>query len=156
MSEPQRGTQPLRPGALVVVGLLALVAGWAVRWVYAWTGAAEPLMSWWAVAVMWLLALGVTARAWQTWRRLQRHRDRLEPYKAVNRLVLGQASALAGVALFAGHLGTMGSRLGVPVTELTGDRLWRAGVAALGGLVLLAAGLWLERACRVPEDDDAV
>ena len=66
------------------------------------------------------------------------------------------ASALAGVALFAGHLGTMGSRLGVPVTELTGDRLWRAGVAALGGLVLLAAGLWLERACRVPEDDDAV
>ena len=41
--------------------------------------------------------------------------------------------------------------LGDP-SELAGERLLRCAVAALGGLLVMAASLGLERACRVPSD----
>lgn len=136
----------------MIVGALGALLGWGMRPLSAAFGMAEPLVPVWAVAVIWLLALGVAVRARQTWRALQRGRGHLEAYQAVNRLVLGQASALVGSGLLGGYLGNMVTRIGVPATVLTDDRLWRDGFAALGGLALLAAGLWLERACRVRPD----
>ncbi len=152
MSTP-KSTTSLRPGAIVVIGLIALVCGWAMRLIWEALGVAEPLMPWWAVAVIWILAFGVAVRAWLTWRVLQRGKGGMAGFQAVNRLVLGQAAALAGVAILGVYVGSLISRIAVPVTELTDDRVWLAVASALGGLVMMVAGLWLERACRLKDGD---
>ena len=76
----------------MVIGLIALVCGWAMRLIWETLGVPEPLMPWWAVAVIWILAFGVAVRAWLTWRVLQRGKGGMAGFQAVNRLVLGQAS----------------------------------------------------------------
>jgi hypothetical protein len=53
-----------------------------------------------------------------------------------------------------GYAGFAIAHLGITPTELSRQRLVRSGLAALGGLLLLVAGLVLERACRVRGDDD--
>ena len=148
---------PTGPGPLVVLGAIAAVLGWVIRPLSLRLGVAEPVVTLWSVVVVWLLALLVAALAWRTWRALQRRRvgDRLmEPYQAVNRLVLGKASALVGALLLGGYAGFALAHIAIPATELSGQRLLRGSVNAAGGLALMAAGLWLERACRVRSEPE--
>ncbi|GGF45094.1 hypothetical protein GCM10011519_18660 [Marmoricola endophyticus] len=159
---PGRPTaRPTRPGPLVVAGCVAAVAGWAIRPVAAALGRPQPLVGWSGVVVVWLLGLAVGFVALRTWLVLQRavakgdvkRRATMEPYQAVNRMVLGKAAAVVGALVVGGYAGYALSQLGVPVTPLTGDRVVRALVAVVGGVLLVVAGLLLERACRVREDD---
>jgi hypothetical protein len=39
-------------------------------------------------------------------------------------------------------------------TQLGSARVWHAGFAGLAGLLLVVAALLLERACRIPGDDE--
>ena len=69
-------------------------------------------------------------------------------------LVLGKASAMAGVAVAVGYLGFalhFVTRLEVASPR---ERVVRAAVAAVAGIALCVAGLLLERACKVPGADD--
>ena len=110
------------------------------------------------VVVVFLLAAGVGFVAWRTWRILQRPTARgvepLLPYQAVNRLLLGKAAAIAGAMVLGGYAGFAIAHLGITPTELSRQRLVRSGLASLGGLLLMVAGLVLERACRVRGDGD--
>jgi hypothetical protein len=139
-----------------VFGALAMVVGWSIRPLSIRFGIVEPVISAWTVVVVFLLAAGVGFVAFRTWRVLQRRTGPvgMEPYQAVNRLMLGKAAALAGAVVLGGYAGFAIAHLGIPVTELSHQRLVRAVLGAVGGLLLMAAGLVLERACRVRGDDD--
>ena len=160
--DPRGNIQPTGPGPLVVLGALAAVIGWLVRPITIRLDMAEPVIAAWTVVVVFLLAAGVGYVAWRTWRVLQhppaRPRARgvepLEPYQAVNRLMLGKAAAMAGAMVLGGYAGFAIAHLGITPTELSRQRLVRSGLASFGGLLLLVAGLLLERACRVRGDGD--
>ena len=157
--EPHDGNlRPTGPGPLVVLGALAAFVGWLVRPVTIRLDVAEPVIAVWTVVVVFLLAAGVASVAWRTWRVLQhptrRRVEPLEPYQAVNRLMLGKAAAMAGAMVLGGYVGFAIAHLGITPTELSRQRLVRSAVAALGGLLLLVAGLVLERACRVRGEGD--
>lgn len=153
--------RPSGPGPLVVAGCLAAVLGWAVRPVSEAFDRPVPLVGWFSVVVVWVLALAVGFVAVRTWLVLQRavargdvrRRAQMESFQAVNRMVLGKSAAVVGAAVIGGYAGYALSQLGVPVTPLTGDRVIRSLIATAGGVGLLVAGLLLERACRVRRDD---
>ena len=60
---------------------------------------------------------------------------------------------LVGALVAGGYLGFAVSWVGVEA-ELAGQRIVRSLLAGLAGLLITIGALWLERACRVPKDDD--
>ena len=82
-------------------------------------------------------------------------RSQLEPTRVATFLIIGKTSAWTG-AIFSGiYVG-----MGVYVIPRMGDLVAAANdapgviTAAIGGVVLCAAGLWLERACAAPPPTD--
>ena len=156
--EPQRpeGTlQPTSPQVLTVWGLVGLVGGWLFHWYADRQLTAPPVVTWGQPLALFLVAaiLAVTARA--TWRAVHERRERLAPHQAVNRLVLARACAYVGVLVAGAYLGYALSWVGVSA-ELAEQRAVRSVIAAVGGAGVVAAALFLERACRVrKEEDDA-
>jgi hypothetical protein len=78
----------------------------------------------------------------------------LAPHQAVNRLVLAKACALAGAMVGGGYFGYALSWWGVSEAELAQQRMVQSLVAGAAGVSIVAASLWLERACRVRGDDE--
>jgi small-conductance mechanosensitive channel len=152
--EPEGRVGTTRPGTLVVIALVGLVAGWALRPVSIELQGTAPRVAWIQVLALVLVAVILGAVAWSTHRTLQTRQQHLEPHQAVNRLVLAKACALAGAAVAGGYLGYALSWLGVDEAELAGERLVRAALAGLAGVAIVAASLALERACRVRRDGD--
>ncbi|MGV9880793.1 DUF3180 domain-containing protein [Streptomyces sp. NPDC003006] len=108
-----------------------------------------------AVIAVVLLSTALSLRA-----RLRAQRERrpgakgVEPMMAARAVVFGQASALV-VALVAGMYGGTGAFLleflDVPPRR---DQAVYAGLSVLMGIAVIAAALFLERVCKLPEDDD--
>ncbi|MGW6479971.1 DUF3180 domain-containing protein [Streptomyces sp. NPDC055059] len=108
-----------------------------------------------AVIAVILLATALSIRA-----RLRAQRERrpgakgVDPLMAARALVFGQASALVA-ALVAGLYGGTGAflleHLDVPARR---DQAIYAGFSVLTGITVIAAALFLERVCKLPEDDD--
>lgn len=150
--EPEGRVGTTRPGGLVTIGLVAFVAGWALRPLsIAWQGSA-PRVAWIQVLALVLVALILGAVAWSTYRTVHTHRRAIAPHQAVNRLVLAKACAIAGAAVAGAYLGYALSWVGVDEAELAGERLLRSGLAGLAGVAIVAGSLFLERACRVRRD----
>jgi hypothetical protein len=154
-SEPPEGTGRLRttgPGPVTVLALVGMVLGWLVRPVSIWLDLTPPRVGWLPVLALLLAAAIVAAVAWATYRSVHRRHEVLPPHQAVNRLVLAKACALAGAFVGGGYLGYALSWVGARA-ELAGERLAHSGLAGAAGLVLMGAGLLLERACKVRPDD---
>jgi hypothetical protein len=150
--ERPRGTvEPTGPGPLVILGLVGLFAGWAVRGVTVRENMATPTVSWLAVAVTWFIAAAVSGTAYLTWRTVHRDRHRLSAQQGLARLVLGKTLARLGALGCGGFLGAAVSTLGVGGDNAP-HALATAGLAAAGAGLALAAGLLLEHACRVPDE----
>ncbi|MGW3088157.1 DUF3180 domain-containing protein [Streptomyces sp. NPDC001108] len=108
-----------------------------------------------AVIAVVLLATAFTLRS-----RLRAQRERrpgakgIEPLMAARALVFAQASALV-VALVSGMYGGTGvfllGHLDQPARR---DQAIYAGFAVLAGIAVIAAALWLERICKLPDDED--
>ncbi|MWA12662.1 DUF3180 family protein [Streptomyces sp. BA2] len=108
-----------------------------------------------AVIAAVLLATALSLRA-----RLRAQRERrpgakgVEPMMAARAVVFGQASALVA-ALVAGMYGGTGAflleYLDVPSRR---DQAIYAGLSLVAGIAVIAAAFFLERVCRLPEDDD--
>ncbi|MEV6178770.1 DUF3180 domain-containing protein [Streptomyces sp. NPDC052016] len=102
-----------------------------------------------------LLATALSLRA-----RLKAQRERrpeakgVDPLMAARAVVFGQASALVA-ALVAGMYGGTGvfllESLDIPARR---DQAVYAGFAVLAGIGVIAAAIFLERVCKLPEDDD--
>jgi hypothetical protein len=151
---------PTSPGALLVLGLVGLVAGWAVRPLSVALGRPAPRVSWLPPLALLLVALILGYAAWATHRLLQRPRDGrpavgLPSYQAVNRLALAKSCALVGALVGGGYVGYTLTWVGSSA-ELGSERIVRSAVAGVAGGLIVAASLLLERACRVrPDDEDA-
>jgi hypothetical protein len=146
--------EPTPPGVVTAWGVAGLVGGWLVHPVSESVRGTALLVSWVQPAALLLVAVTVGTTAWQTWRALHVRGERLEPHQAVNRLVLGRASALAGALVAGGYAGYAISWIGSEA-ELADQRLLRSALAAGCGLLVCVGGLLLERACRVRKDPPA-
>lgn len=143
------------PGALVGFGVTGLVVGWAVRPVSVELSGVAPLVSWLQVMALALAAVILGSVAWSTHRSLQARREWIEPHRAVNRLVLAKACALAGALVAGGYFGYALSWIGITPADLGEERMLRSFLAGVAGVACVAGSLLLERACRVNRDDDA-
>ena len=146
--EPTGTLQPTSPGVVTAWGVVGLVGGWLLHPLSEEVRGQALLVQWVQPAALLLLAVAVGITAWHTWRAVQVRHERLEPHRAVNRLVLGRAAALVGALVAGGYAGYAVSWLGSEA-ELADQRMLRSAVAALAGGLVVLGGLVLERACRV-------
>jgi hypothetical protein len=140
--------------AFVAVGLLAWAGArlWQAFGSLPGVPAAAPF-------VLALIAVGLLAGALSLRVRLKAQRERrpgakgVDPLTATRAVVLAQAAALVAApvaGLYAGVGVFLLEYLEIPVRR--GQAL-TAGFAALAGIAVVAAGLYLQRVCRLPEDE---
>jgi hypothetical protein len=143
-------------GLFVMAGVLAWAG--ARLWNAVGTLPGVPVA---APIVLAIIAVVLAATAMSLRQRLRAQRERrpgakgIDPLLAARAVVFGQASALVA-ALVAGIYAGVGvflvvSELGVAARR---DQAVYAGLAVVAGAAVVAAALFLERVCRLPEDDD--
>ncbi|MBT3153640.1 DUF3180 domain-containing protein [Streptomyces sp. CHD11] len=142
-------------GVFVVAGILS----WAGARLWNSLGSL-PSVPVAAPIVLALIAAILTATALSLRARLDAQRERqpdakgVDPLMAARAVVFGQASALVA-ALVAGMYGGTGvfllEFLDVPARR---DQAVYAGASVLAGIGVIAAAIFLERVCKLPEDDD--
>lgn len=150
--EPSGRVGPTSVGALTGFALTGLVLGWLLRPVGTRIWGVAPTVQWLPVLTLLFVAAIVGAVAWVTYGALHRRNERIEPHRAVNRLVLGKACALVGALVGGGYLGYALSWLGV-TAELAEQRMLRSLVGGVAGALVVVTSLLLERACRVRDDE---
>jgi hypothetical protein len=142
--------RPLTAGAVTTWAVVGLVAGWALHPLSEAFRGTPVIVSWVQPVALVMLTAMVAITAWHTWESVRGRRERLEPYRAVNRLVLGRTAALVGALVAGGYVGYLVSWLGSE-SDQAGLLMLRSGVAAGTAVLLTASGVALERACRVPK-----
>ncbi len=145
--EPRGTLRPTSARALTVCAVAGLALGWGIHPVGGLVLGRPPLISWPQSLALVLVAAIMGFLAWQTWQTVQVRGERLEAQRAVNRLVLARACALAGTLVAAGYVGYAVSWLG-DASQLADTWILRALVAAAGAAAVALASLVLERACR--------
>ncbi|HEY5820930.1 MAG TPA: DUF3180 domain-containing protein [Propionibacteriaceae bacterium] len=156
MTQPQPGgsihTTP--PRALLVAALFGGLAGWLVVVSANALDLVAPIVPWTAPLALVLITALVGVLAYTTRQRIQIRHERMEPQRAVAFLVLGKASALGGALVAGAYLGFALNFVGRMDAAGPRDRVIRSAVAVGVGIVLCVAGLLLERACKVPGNDE--
>lgn len=156
-----------RPTGMKQLRIRTLVGLFAVAGVLSWAGArlwdslgtlpkvplAAPIVL--AMIAVVLLATALSIRSWLRAQRERRPEAKgVDPMMAARALVFGQASALVA-ALVAGMYGGTGvfllESLDVPARR---DQAIYAGLSVLAGIGVVAAAMFLERICKLPEDED--
>ncbi|MET8573080.1 DUF3180 domain-containing protein [Streptomyces sp. NPDC004783] len=149
----------LRIRTLAAVFVVAGVLSWAGArlWNSIGTLPSVPLA---APIVLALIAVVLLATALSLRARLKAQRDRVpgakgvDPLMAARAVVFGQASALVA-ALVAGMYGGtcvfLLEYLDIPARR---DQAIYAGFSVVSGIGVIAAALFLERVCRLPDDED--
>jgi hypothetical protein len=142
-------------GVFVVAGILSWAG--ARLWNSLGTLPSVPVA---APIVLALIAVVLAATALSLRARLKAQRERqadakgVDPLMAARAVVFGQASALVA-ALVAGMYGGTGvfllESLDIPARR---DQAVYAGLSVLAGIGVIAAAIFLERVCKLPEDDD--
>ncbi|MER6733907.1 DUF3180 domain-containing protein [Streptomyces puniciscabiei] len=142
-------------GVFVVAGILSWAG--ARLWNSIGTLPSVPLA---APIVLALIAVVLLATALSLRARFKAQRERrpgakgVDPLMAARAVVFGQASALVA-ALVAGMYGGTGvfllELLDIPARR---DQAFYAGFSVLAGIGVIAAALFLERVCKLPEDED--
>jgi hypothetical protein len=149
----------LRIRVLAGVFVIAGVLSWAGARLWSAVGTlpsvplAAPIVL--AVIAAVLLATALSLRA-----RLKAQRERrpgakgVDPLMAARAVVFGQSSALVA-ALVSGMYGGTGvyllESLDIPARR---DQAIYAGFSVVAGIAVIAAAIFLERVCKLPEDDD--
>ncbi|WP_405617321.1 DUF3180 domain-containing protein [Streptomyces sp. NBC_00076] len=144
-----------------------LIGVFAVAGILSWAGArlwnsvgTLPSIPVAAPIALGLIAVVLLATALSIRARLKAQRERrpeakgVDPLMAARAVVFGQASALVA-ALVSGLYGGIGvfllESLDIPARR---DQAISAGFSVLAGVAVIAAAIFLERVCRLPEDDD--
>lgn len=142
-------------GVAVVVGLLAWL-GWRL---YLHGGHLLGPASWVSSVLIVAMAALVVGMGLPVRRFLRGEaRKSLNPIRAARTLVLGQAAALTGSAVFGWYAAQVAHAL--QDLDLPGyrDLLWRLVALCVSSIVLVVAGMLTQRMCRVDppdRDDDA-
>ncbi|MDL5202976.1 DUF3180 domain-containing protein [Streptomyces sp. ALI-76-A] len=144
-----------------------LVGVFAVAGILSWAGArlwnsvgTLPSVPLAAPVVLALIAAVLLSTALSIRARLKAQRERrpeakgVDPLMAARAVVFGQSSALVA-ALVSGMYGGAGvfllESLDIPARR---DQAIYAGFSVLAGIAVIAAAIFLERVCKLPEDDD--
>ena len=152
--EPSGHIRTTGAGPLVLFGLTGLVLGWLIRPVSISMDGTAPTVGWPPVLALFFVALIVGWVAWSTYNSFHRRNERIEPHRAVNRLVLAKSCALAGAMVAGGYFGYALSWVGVAGADLAERRMIQSVLAGIAGVLVVVGSLLLERACRVPGADD--
>ena len=145
----------MRPTSISVLVVAALAAA-AVAWLLLsafyenW-----PPLPWLPAIVIAALAVMEGYLAQNTAARVQRKpgAPRVEPLAVARYAVLAKASSLAG-ALYAGFSAGVLAWLVLEPTRAAREDVPAAIGGVVSSLALVAAALWLERSCRVPDQPD--
>ncbi|GHD20648.1 hypothetical protein GCM10010313_53620 [Streptomyces violarus] len=149
----------LRIRVLAAVFVVAGVLSWAGArlWNSVGTLPSVPLA---APIVLALIAVVLLATALSLRARLKAQRERqpdakgVDPMMAARAVVFGHSSALVA-ALVSGMYGGTGvfllESLDIPARR---DQAIYAGFAVVAGIGVIAAAIFLERVCKLPEDDE--
>ena len=149
--EPGGTLRPISARALTACAVVGLAIGWGIHPLGSRVLGHAPLVSWAQALALVLVAAIMGFLAWHTWQTVQVRRELLDPQRAVNRLVLARACALAGSLVAAGYVGYAVSWLGD--ASAYADRwILRSLVAAAGAGAVTLASVLLERACRADGD----
>lgn len=133
---------------------MGLVAGRALPVVVGFFGGTMPRVGWSPAWTMLIGAAIVGVVAWKTWQALHKHNQRMTSDHGIKMLAFGKAAAIVGVLFAGGYAGFALAFIddwGVPFGR---ERVIDSGVTAVTGILLMVAGLFLERACKIPGDDD--
>lgn len=140
--------------SLTVAGGAGVVAGRLFRTVIEAFDGAAPRVGW-SAAVSLLFAAGVLGGfAWNTWQSLHKRHERMTSDHGIKMLALAKASALVGALVAGGYLGYALAFADAFDTPFGKERVIHAGLASVAGLLVMIAGVLLERALQVPEDED--
>jgi hypothetical protein len=143
----------MSPSVLSAYGVIGLVIGWLFHRVVYGGPRFAPMVPWGQPLALTLVAAILLGTAWSTRRSIQRRHEPISPHQAVNRLVLARACAYVGCLMAGAYFGYAVSWIRVD-SELVAQRVVTSAIAGLSGLLVVVAGLILERACRVPPEDD--
>lgn len=149
--------RPTRVRTLAVLAVLVGVLAWFFLHVVDSRGNTLPSLTWTAPSGVLALAL-VVGVSWVTVRRrrdpAQSRLRPIEPLGMARMAVLGKAAGHVGAALLGFYLGWVVLLLPDLGIGSRRERALIAALAAAGALLLAVAGLLLERACRVRDDDE--
>ena len=151
-ARPDPSMRPTSISVLVVAGLAAAAAGWLMLSAFY---SEMPALPWLPIIVVGALAVAEFFLAQNTAARVQR-RPGAPPVNALavaRYAVLAKASSLAG-ALSAGFSAGLLAWLALEPTKAARDDVPAALAGVIVALALVGAALWLERACRVPDQPD--
>lgn len=143
---------PTRPASLLVAGLAAAAVAWLLISTFYRN---FPPLPWLPTITIAGLAVLEGYAAQNTRARIQRRpgRDPVDPLLVARFVVLAKASALAG-SIFAGFSAGLLVWLVFEPTRAAANDVPAATAGLVAALALVAAALWLERSCRVPEPPD--
>lgn len=142
---------PTSPRLLVTVAVVAFVLGFAVAdlWSTA-SGRSLPVPLSSAITVA---ALAAVLVGWaEGLRRRLKSPQPVDPFMAVRSAALGMAASRAGSIIF-GFFAGVGSWFAIDLaTPAAQQRALTCALGAFSAIAVTAAGLWLERLCRLPGD----
>lgn len=134
----------------------AAAAGFAVAWLLLSTlqgqGRSLPVVGVPGWASVLLITVGIVWMAVRTRRQVARRRDTLDAPTALNRVLLGKTSQLAGAGLGGAYAALVWLAVQAWPAPLAVERVLHGGAAVAACLVWAVSGWWLERACRIPPD----
>ncbi len=146
--------QPTRVSVLAAVAAIATVMGVAVAdLVDTQLGRSIPI-PWSAVLTIAAVAVALAGWALSFRRRLRASGTEVDPFVAVRSAALAMAASRAGAitaGLFAGIGLWFAADLSTPVAR---ERAVVCAAGVVASLALVAAALWLEHICRIPEDPE--
>ncbi|MCU1633245.1 MAG: hypothetical protein JWM61_1897 [Micrococcaceae bacterium] len=140
---------------LVLIGLLAGLAGWLTNLLATRNGYGTPTLPLTSLVTTALiiaitLVFGLRVLRWRNGKR-----DRaLDPILAMRTLVLAQACAYAGALNLGWHAGIFVDQLALLSVRSASGPLWGSVALMAGGIVMTVVGLVVESFCRLPPDDD--
>lgn len=140
----------------IVVGLAALgvALGWTLLGLLRTTMTVVPSLSWPVAGGFGVLAVALFGSAWYVYDRVHRKGYGVNALLAFRLLLLAKASSPVGAVAAGGYAGWGLRRITLLGDELANDQVIISLVSAGAGVVVVVAALLLERACKVPEDDD--
>ena len=144
--------RPTRPSVLVVAALAAAAGGWLLLSSFY---SRMPALPWLPIIVLAALAVIEGVLAQNTAARVQRRPGALpvDPLAVARYAALAKASSLAG-ALFGGFSAGLLAWLALEPTKAAREDVPAAVAGVAVAAALIAAALWLERSCRVPDQPD--
>lgn len=140
--------------SLTVLGGAGLVGGRLLRNVLDSLGTNPPRVGWSAALTLVFIAVILGGFAWSTWQSLHKRGERMTSDHAIRMLALAKASALVGALVAGGYFGYALAFAEAFDTPLGKERVIRAAAAGVGGLLIMIAGLLLERALQLPGGGD--